>query len=152
LEGCLPGSVEVCLNAWDDNCNGIADEGCGIKTGLAHFLIAWDRVGSDVDLQVVDANGQLAEAGQITRAGLVKERDCPGRNDDCHGASIENVYLEAGHELPKGPFTVVLHLQKMSDKDIPVQVTLAVRLGSQSHAQRVTLTHEGDERRFRFSW
>jgi tRNA (guanosine-2'-O-)-methyltransferase len=147
----LPGAPERCLNAWDDNCNGLADEGCGLHTGLAQFLIAWDAPGADVDLDVLDPGGQLAEAGQVTSSGLLKERDCPGRNDDCKGARIENVYLEAGRKLVNGSFTVRVRLATLRDKDAPVRVALAVRLGDRNYAQRFALMREGEERQFRFA-
>jgi len=149
---CLPGAPERCLNAWDDNCNGLVDEGCGLKTGLAQFLIAWDSPGADVDLDVIDPQGQLAEPGQVTGAGLLKERDCPGRNDDCKGARIENVYLEAGRKLVTGAFTVRVRLAALRDKDSPVQVTLAVRLGDQNHAERFTLRREGETRQLTYDF
>lgn len=148
---CLPGAPERCANAWDDNCNGLVDEGCGLNTGLAQFLVAWDARGADVDLDVIDPEGQLAEAGHITRSGLIKERDCPGRSDDCKGTRIENVYLEAGRKLATGRYTVRVRLVALRDRDLPARVTLAVRLGDRNHAERFTLLREGDERQFRFS-
>lgn len=148
---CLPGAPERCANAWDDNCNGLFDEGCGLNTGLAQFLIAWDAPGADIDLDVIDPQGQLAEAGQITRSGLIKERDCPGRNEDCKGARLENVYLEAGRKLVTGPYRVRVRLVALRERDLPARVTLAVRLGDQNHAERFVLAREGEERQFRFS-
>jgi hypothetical protein len=147
---CLPGAPERCLNAWDDNCNGLVDEGCGLNTGLAQFLLAWDLPGADVDLDVTDPKGQLAVVGQITAVGLIKERDCPGRNDDCKGARIENVYLEAGRKLQSGKFVVRVRLSTLRDRDLPVRVTLAVRLGDHNHAERFVLRREGEERQFVF--
>jgi tRNA (guanosine-2'-O-)-methyltransferase len=147
----LPGAPERCGNAWDDDCNGLADEGCGLNTGLAQFLVAWDAAGADVDLDVVDPQGQLAEAGLITRLGLIKERDCPGRSDDCKGARIENVYLEAGRKLASGRYTVRVRLVALRDRDLPARVTLAVRLGDRNHAERFTLAGEGEQRQFVYS-
>jgi tRNA (guanosine-2'-O-)-methyltransferase len=149
---CLAGAPERCGNAWDDNCNGLFDEGCGLNTGLAQFLIAWDAPGADLDLDVIDPRGQLAEVDQITAAGLIKERDCPGRNDDCKGARLENVYLEAGRALASGTYTVRVRLITLRDRDQPVRVALSVRLGDQHHAQRFALGHEGDEQKFTYDY
>jgi hypothetical protein len=148
---CLPGAPERCGNAWDDDCNGLFDEGCGLNTGLAQFLIAWDAPGADVDLEVIDPRGHLAEAGRLTVTGLIKERDCPGRNDDCKGARLENVYLEAGRSLAPGTYTVRVSLITLRDRDQPARVALSVRLGDHHHAERFTLGHEGAERQFRFA-
>jgi hypothetical protein len=148
---CLSGGPERCGNAWDDNCNGLFDEGCGLQTGLAQFLIAWDSPGADVDLDVIDPQGQLAQAGQTSQAGLIKERDCPGRNDDCKGARLENVYLEAGRSLVPGTYVVRVRLITLPDRDQPARVTLSVRLGAHHHAVRFALGREGDERQFHFA-
>jgi len=34
---------EICGNAIDDNCNGIIDEGCGLRTGKVQFEVGVDR-------------------------------------------------------------------------------------------------------------
>jgi len=82
---CSPTGPELCFNATDDNCNGIIDEGCGLHTGLVQFAIAWEEPHADVDLRLFDPSGELIEVGRIAHSGLVKERDCPGRNNECHG-------------------------------------------------------------------
>ena len=81
VSACTPSGPELCFNAADDNCNGIIDEGCGLHTGLVQFAIAWDEPRADVDLRVFDPSGELVEVGRPARSGLVKERDCPGRNN-----------------------------------------------------------------------
>jgi tRNA (guanosine-2'-O-)-methyltransferase len=149
---CVATGPELCLNAQDDDCNGVADEGCGLETGLAQFTIAWDAPGSDVDLHVIDPNGQLVEVGKLTRAGLVKQRDCPGRRDDCHGVNLENVYLEAGRKPVRGRFVLRVRLEKLGDEDLPVAVSLAARLGAATHQARFALERVGDERRIELVW
>lgn len=149
---CTPTGPEVCLNARDDNCNGIADEGCGLHTGLVQFLAAWDAPGSDVDLHVIDPNGQLAEVGKASDAGLIKERECPGRRNDCQGVNLENVYLQAGKKAVHGRFLLRVRLEKLGTDELPVRVSLAARLGTRSEERRFVLATEGEERRFSFNW
>lgn len=149
---CTPSGPEVCLNARDDNCNGIADEGCGLDTGLVQFLAAWDAPGSDVDLHVIDPNGQLAEVGKASDAGLIKQRECPGRRNDCQGVNLENVYLQPGKKAVRGRFLLRVRLEKLGADELPVHVSLAARLGARSEERRFVLDTEGEERRFSFDW
>jgi hypothetical protein len=129
---------EVCGNALDDNGNGIADEGCGIATGMVQFLIAWDEPNADVDLRVMDPNGELAETGRPTASGLVKERDCPGREGECRGRNLENVYLEQG-ELVRGEYRVRIRLVSLSGAEPPISVRFAARVGPRVHSAIFTL-------------
>ena len=110
--GAVVGVAEICMNNIDDNCNGIIDEGCGLRTGLVQFAIAWDEPKADVDLRVFDPRGELVEAGRPARSGLVKERDCPGRNNECHGQNLENVYLSDGDPL-RGEYRVRVRLEAL---------------------------------------
>ncbi len=64
LEPCVPLNYEECFNALDDNCNGAIDEGCGTPGGVVQFMIARDTARADVDLNVMDPNGELIEAGR----------------------------------------------------------------------------------------
>lgn len=123
---------ERCADAVDDNGNGLADEGCGIPSGLIQFMVAWNEPSADVDLRVTDPNGELCEVGRPTESGLVKERDCPGRNGECRGKNYENVYLEGG-ELLRGKYRIRVRLESTGGADPPVRVRLAARLGPRSY-------------------
>jgi hypothetical protein len=143
--GCTPSGPERCFNATDDNCNGIVDEGCGVSTGLLQFVVAWDKPAADVDLEVTDPNGELAEVERASESGLVKEHDCPGQNNECHGQNLENVYLE-GSEVTRGSYRVRVRLEKLGGEDPPVEVTLGARVGPKTYRARLVLAAAGDER------
>lgn len=138
-------SAEICGNAVDDNGNGLAEEGCGIPGGLVGFVAAWDEPTADVDLRVIDPSGELAETGRPTGSGLVKERDCPGRDGDCRSRNIENVYLERG-EILRGDYRVHLRLVSIGGEEPPIEVRFAARLGQKSYGAVVSL------RRVEESW
>ena len=143
--GCTPTGPERCFNATDDNCNGIVDEGCGISTGLLQFVVAWDKPAADVDLEVTDPNGELAEVERASESGLVKEHDCPGQNNECQGQNLENVYLE-GTEVTRGSYRVRVRLEKLGSEDPPVEVRLGARVGPKTYRARLVLAAAGDER------
>ncbi len=137
-QACAPSGPELCFNATDDNCNGIIDEGCGLRTGLVQFAIAWDEAKSDVDLRVFDPSGELVEVGRPARSGLVKERDCPGRNNDCHGQNLENVYLSDGDPL-RGEYRVRIRLEALGGENPPIHVSFGARVGPKTYALAVSL-------------
>lgn len=139
---CTVVGPERCFNAADDNCNGLIDEGCGGRTGLLQFTIAWGDAQADVDLEVTDPNGELAEIGRTTQSGLTKERDCPGANDQCQGQNTENVYLEEGDPL-RGQYRVRVRLERLGRSEPPLEVTLGGRLGPKTFAAQVVLTTPG---------
>jgi hypothetical protein len=142
---CSPTGIERCYDARDDNCNGLIDEGCGLPTGLVQFVIAWDQAVADVDLNVVGPDGELAEVGRATSSGLVKERDCPGRDQACHGQNVENVYLEDGDAV-RGEYEVRIRLEKLEGATPPIHVTLGARVGPKTYSAEVELTLPEDER------
>ena len=146
---CSPTGIERCFDARDDNCNGLIDEGCGLPTGLIQFVIAWEPAETDVDLNVVGPNGELAEVGRATSSGLVKERDCPGQKQSCHGQNVENVYLEDG-EVVRGEYEVRVRLEKLAGATPPVKVTVGARVGPKTYAAELELAAPEEERALTF--
>ena len=146
---CSPTGLERCFDARDDNCNGLIDEGCGLPTGLVQFVVAWSEPSADIDLFVADPNGEFSEVGRTTASGLVKERDCPGRDQDCLGQNVENVYLEQGEPL-RGRYEVRVRLESLGDASPPVRVTLGARVGPKTYSAELGLTRPGEERRLSF--
>lgn len=135
---CTPTGPELCFNATDDNCNGIIDEGCGLHTGLVQFVIAWDEPRADVDLRVFDPSGELVEVGRPARSGLVKERDCPGRNNECHGQNLENVYLADG-EPERGEYRARVRLEALGGENPPIHVAFGARVGPKTYSAALSL-------------
>jgi len=136
--GCISTQPEACFNATDDNCNGIIDEGCDIETGPVQFVIAWEPTGVDVDLLVTDPSGALAEVGHPLQSGLIKQRDCPGRNNECRGQNLENVFLEAA-EAPRGTYTVRVVLENLAGENPPISVRFGARVGERTYGYALTL-------------
>ena len=100
----------------------------------------WSEPAADVDLEVTDPNGELAGVGQPTRAGLAKERDCPGPNAECHGQNLENVFQEGDKPL-RGRYQVRIRLEALAGASPPIRVSLGARLGPKSLAARLELSH-----------
>jgi hypothetical protein len=143
FEPCTPTGPELCFDARDDNCNGLIDEGCGVRTGLVQFALAWPEAAADLDLEVTDPAGELAEAGHPTKGGLVKERDCPGPNHECRGQNLENVYQEQGNPL-RGRYRIRVRLEKVGDAPPPIRGTLGARVGPRTYSVRLVLSRPGD--------
>ena len=139
---------EVCSNAADDNQNGLIDEGCGLSLGLVQFLAGWGAAKADVDLRVVDPNGELIEVGRVARSGLTKDRDCPGRGGECQGRNLENVYLAEGEPL-KGEYRLRLRLESLGGESPPIRVTVGARLGGLSRSYELLLETPEAEREIR---
>jgi hypothetical protein len=146
LEPCLPQGYEVCFNALDDNCNGALEEGCGVPAGVVQFMIGWDALRADVDLNVTDPNGELIEAGRVVRSGLIKTRDCPGRRQECSGVNLENVFLEGNKAPTRGTYRVSVALESLGGEQPPIWVNLSSRLGARRYAFEIRLLSPEDER------
>jgi hypothetical protein len=143
---CLPLGYEICFNALDDNCNGALEEGCGIPAGVVQFMIGWDALRADVDLNVTDPNGELIEAGRVVRSGLIKTRDCPGRRQECSGVNLENVFLEGNKAPTRGTYRVSVALESLGGEQPPIWVNLSSRLGTKRYAFEIRLFAAEDER------
>jgi tRNA (guanosine-2'-O-)-methyltransferase len=148
VNACVTTSSEVCLNARDDNCNGLLDEGCGVPSGLVQFMVAWERADADVDLHVTDPEGELVEVGRVTKSGLTKERDCPGKGNVCGPWNLENVLQERSSPLKRGVYVVRIRLERSSNTEDPVEVNFSARLGPKTYGAEVELLTVSDERRF----
>jgi tRNA (guanosine-2'-O-)-methyltransferase len=145
LEPCVSRGYETCDNALDDDCNGAIDEGCGIPAGVLHFVAAWDGASADVDLNVTDPNGELIEVGRVGASGLSKVRDCPGRERECGGVNLENVFLEGTQAPVRGRYRVGVALESLGGETPPVWVNLSCRLGPRRYAYEVVLFEAEDE-------
>ncbi len=137
-QACTPSALELCFDAVDNNCNGVIDEGCGLHTGILQFVIAWDAAEADVNLEVTDAAGEVAQTNEATQGGLFKDRDCPRDAGQCMGQNVENVYLVGG-EPEKGRYRAVVKLDKLGGASAPVRVRLGVRVGPRSYAMSFEL-------------
>jgi hypothetical protein len=146
VEPCLPLGYEICFNALDDNCNGALEEGCGVPAGVVQFMIGWDALRADVDLNVTDPNGELIEAGRVARSGLIKTRDCPGRRQECSGVNLENVFLEGNKAPTRGTYRVSVALESLGGEQAPIWVNLSSRLGTKRYAFEIRLLAPEDER------
>ena len=135
---CVTTGPESCFDATDDNCNGIIDEGCGIETGPVQFAIAWEAAKADVDLLVTDPAGELSEVGRPLGSGLTKQRDCPGRNDECRGRNFENVFLD-GAEAPRGKYSVRIVLENLGGESPPIRVRFGARVGPRTFGREILL-------------
>jgi hypothetical protein len=144
IVACVPQNYEICFNALDDNCNGALDEGCGTPAGVVQFMIAWDANRADVDLNVTDPNGELIEAGRVSKSGLLKGRDCPGRRQECAGVNLENVFLEGNKPPTRGAYRVSVTLESLAGDTPPIWVNLSSRLGAKRYAFEISL-HEAEE-------
>lgn len=149
VRACVPEGPEECANARDDNCNGVIDEGCGTRMGLVQFVIAWTAPMADVDLLVVDPKGELVEVGRPSAAGLVKERDCPGKRQECHGRNVENVYLDRD-QATRGTYRVRVRLERLNDEDTPIRVTFGARVGPKTFSAELSLERQEEERELVF--
>lgn len=145
---CAPGGPEQCSDARDNNCNGLADEGCGTGSGLIQFLIAWQD-DADLDLEVTDPDGAPARVGAVSGGGLIKDRDCPGRDERrCRGVNVENVVLASNRELQPGRYRIVVRLAPQQDPREPVTVNLSARLGSRVRSEAFVVSKDAPQRVF----
>jgi hypothetical protein len=128
----------------------LIDEGCGLRSASVQFSAAWREPAVDVDLNVTDPRGQLVEVGRVGDSGLVKERDCPGRGNECQGINLENVVLDEAGALTRGLYRVRVRLEKLAGAEPPIRVSVGARLGPKTYGAEVELTREDEEQELRW--
>ena len=136
LELPLLGGAETCFNATDDNDNRLIDEGCDVRQGDVHFMIAWPRSEVDVDLLVTDPSGSLAGTEAPSALGLVLSDDCPRAGGACSGQAFESVHLD-GDEVPGGTYRVRVVVQGGLEGGRPLPVRFGVRLPGVAWAREI---------------
>jgi hypothetical protein len=147
---CAPRGPEVCLDGVDNNCNGLSEEGCGVAQGTVHFFVSWKRPEVDIDLVVVDPSGATAEVGAVSRGGLLKERECPGKSEaSCKEGVYENVVLVASRQPMPGRYRVEVTADPAPAE--AVMVVLTGRLGSQLIREQFSLDSMVSTRKFDWS-
>ena len=128
-------NIEQCNNGWDDNENGLIDEGCGVNQAQIQVLVAWDDDEVDLDLLVSDPKGEIATASAPTASGLAVLRDCPS-DDDCGDQPYELVYLEE-EEYLAGRYRVRVLARELSKLGRPVVARLGVRTPQYTRSYRI---------------
>ncbi len=144
--GCVRSGLEQCFNAIDDDCNGHVDEHCGTPDGLIQLIIAWDVPRADVDLDVIDANGELARPDTVTRLGYLKDRDCP-LSSTCADQNTETV-SSVDQEVFRGPVNVRIRIKSNSSDRGQLRVQLGGHLGLQSISAWTLLTNSSERAEF----
>ncbi len=117
-------------------------------SGLVQFVIAWDE-DADLDLEVTDPDGGQARVGAVSSSGLIKDRDCPGRDERrCRGSNVENVVLAPNREPKAGRYRVVVRLAPRQELREPVAVNLSARLGATLQSESFSLSPDQPQRVF----
>jgi tRNA (guanosine-2'-O-)-methyltransferase len=116
---------ELCYNAWDDNENGLIDEGCGVVQAPVEVLVAWDDNDVDLDLMVFDPEGEVATYQAPTGTGLSLDMDCPG-TDECGDQPFEVVHSVEAEYAP-GTYRVLVLSRRLDPDKGPLVARLGIR-------------------------
>ncbi len=137
VEELLPpiSTLEHCYNAWDDNENGLIDEGCSTPQAPIQVLVAWAENQSDLDLLVHDPNGELATVQAPTAAGMSLLRDCPGA-EGCQDQPIE-IVSSGEEEWTPGQYRVMVLVRRLEDDRHPLVARLGIRTPGGTQAYRL---------------
>lgn len=145
---CYPAPVETCLNAHDDDCNGLVDEGCGLPAGELTFALSWLGQ-ADFDLEIVDPGGELLQVGYPVSSGLEKLRDCP--SEACGSTQYEYVYLPKARTLQPGTYRVRVVLRSGGLWGQGGSARLAVGTVEGTREYRARLLAEGEASGFEWT-
>ncbi len=149
---CVPSGPEICFDAIDNNCNGIFEEGCGIRSGNIQFILSWESWENepfDVKLNVTGPSGELATFEDASYDGLIMESPCPAVS--CNGNSVQNVFLK-GENWVHGIYKVQVRLDSESTPEVFVR--FGVRMGQNLYhsAFKLYLNPDEQERQFEFEF
>jgi hypothetical protein len=138
------GGPETCFNATDDNGNLLLDEGCDVRQGDVHFMIAWPEAAIDVDLLVTDPSGSLAGPTVPSTLGLVLSDDCPRAGAACNGQAFESVHLD-GDDVPPGTYRVRVVVSDQGPLERPLLVRFGARLPGAGVAREMEFSRSARE-------
>lgn len=139
--------LETCFDARDDDCDGLVDEGCGLPVSVLQIVVAWDDPATNLDLEVTDPRGEVAQVGEPTTLGLVRDRDCPGVESACGGQNVEVVTIDRD-AVPEGRFLVRLVRRWPANPKDPLVIRLGGHRGTVPLVGTITLKAEERERQF----
>jgi hypothetical protein len=147
---CTTSGPELCFNAVDDNCNGVFDEGCGVRAGAVQFVVAWDEGAVDLDLSVKGPDGvTVSKSRRSAPSGLTYQRDCP--SETCLGQNFENVFGEAD-ALPRGKFEVEIRWTGGPPSVTSTPVRLGVKVGAHTVGRKLTIRPGETKRALSFDY
>lgn len=144
------GGPETCFNATDDNGNRLLDEGCDVRQGEVHFMIAWPEAAVDVDLLVTDPSGSLAGPTVPSTLGLVLSDDCPRAGAACNGQAFESVHLDHD-DVPPGTYHVRVVVLDQGPPERPLLVRFGARLPGVGVAREIEFSRFAREFRMDFT-
>ena len=142
---------EICFNATDDNQNLLIDEGCEVRQGQIHVMVAWLEADADIDLFVTDPSGRVGQPEQDDEGGLVLSGDCPDVDRACPSHRFESVHGESAVPDP-GVYSIRVRLERVPEAalDRPIEARLGVRTPTHTTNYLASFWEPGQEVRLRF--